>query len=490
MPVWIDPARPLSPWRVAAHTHPPTAGRLGADHLHWRPVEDYWFAISDRTGGWVIASAEERERIIGALGHEIGDVACPTLVRDFWRRGLLEVDGVDVVAGADWAAAIDETRGYYGLVLILNSGCNLACTYCYLGHSAPERRNDIDRSIAEAAILAALDRPEPQVIFDFGEIAAATALFYELADFAERSAAAHGKSMRIAIQTNATTLNDRLVSYLAERDAIVGVSIDGPATIHDTARPTRGGRGSHNHAVAALRRCRAAGLDYHLIVTVGAHNVRAAAQVLDEIAALAPKTFLCKPILAHGEASTSWDAVGATSGDIAAFLAASIRRAKHEGLRMLDQSATKFLGRMVGESTGWRESCTSRDCGSGRNMHVLSARGEVHACPRFVEPGQGHRVTAQTVDLVLHRKIDLMDDALHAPPVTCAGCPWLRSCGGGCTLSGDPGSTPLPDAHCASYTAQHEAIVDHLLPALIAGRLPIDGPLAGARIRVSVEAST
>ncbi|MFC3963108.1 radical SAM protein [Nocardia jiangsuensis] len=488
MPVWIDPAQPLAPWRVAAHTDPPRSGLLSAAHLHWRAVEDYWFAISARTGGWVIATDDERHRITEALGFDIADAECPALVRDFWRRGLLEVDGDNVVAGADWASAIDETRSYYGLVLILNSGCNLACTYCYLGHSAPERRNDIDREIAEAAIIAALDRPEPQVIFDFGEISAATALFYELAAFAEQSAAARGKTMRIAIQTNATTLNDRLISYLVEREAIVGVSIDGPADIHDLARPTRSGRGSHRSAVAALQRCRAAGLDYHLIVTVGAHNVSAAANVLDEIAALQPKTFLCKPILAHGEASTGWKDVGATSTDIAAFLADSVRRAAHDGLRMLDQSATKFLGRMVGESSGWRESCTSRDCGSGRNMHVLSARGEVHACPRFVEPGAGHRVTPQTVDLVLQRKIELVDEGLHQKPATCAGCPWLRSCGGGCTLSGDPESTPLPDPHCVSYMAQHEAIVDNLLPALISGRLPIDGPLAGARLRVSVDA--
>jgi hypothetical protein len=93
------------------------------------------------------------------------------------------------------------------------------------------------------------------------------------------------------------------------------------------------------------------------------------------------------------------------------------------------------------------------------------------------------------VELVLKRKIDLIDDALHHAPETCAVCPWRRSCGGGCTLSGDPTTTPLPDAHCPSYIAQHEAIVDYLLPALISGALPLDGPLAGARIHVSVESA-
>lgn len=490
MPVWIEPANPLSPWRVASVAEPPRSGVLTADDVTWRAVDDYWFAVSSRTGGWVIASDGERADIDAVIGDHIDEHAGRSLIIDFWRRGLIDVDGRSVVEGADWAAAIDETRAHYGLVLILNSGCNLACTYCYLGHSAPERRNDIDRDIATAAIVAALERPEPLVILDFGEISAATAMFYDLATFAERTAMSMGKTMRIAIQTNATTLNDRLVSFLAERDAIVGISLDGPEEIHDLARPTRSGRGSHRGVVTALERCRAARLPYHLIVTVGAHNVRAASEVLDEIAAFEPKTFLCKPILSHGEANDSWDTVGASSVDIAGFLGTSVQRAARDGLTMLDQSATKFLTRLIGEASGWRESCTSRDCSSGRNLHVLSARGEMHACPRFVGPGQGHRVTPQTVELVLKRKIDLVDDALRRAPETCAGCPWRRSCGGGCTLSGDSTTTPLPDAHCPSYIAQHEAIVDHLLPALISGSLPLDGPLAGARIHVSVESAS
>lgn len=116
---------------------------------------------------------------------------------------------------------------------------------------------------------------------------------------------------------------------------------------------------------------------------------------------------------------------------------------------------------------------------------MLSARGEMHACPRFVNPGGGAPVNTRTVGLQILKRGGTLAHSLHAAPSTCAGCAWLRSCGGGCTLSGqhgDTGTVPLPDEHCPSYTAQHEAIIDTLLPSLLSGRIPLDGALSGARV--------
>lgn len=486
MPAWVEPAAPIAPWRAAARSTPPESGVITLPDVTFEPVGPDWFVISSETGGWAILSDQERANYT-ALTRQTLSAPAGCLVTSLWQRGLIAVDGRTALTGADWIAAVEETREHYGLVVVLNAGCNLACTYCYLGHGAPSRSNDIDRPLAEAAIRGALARPEPVVIIDFGEFAAAQSLFIELAVYAEKQAKLAGKRLRIAVQTNATTLNDQIIDFLADRDAILGVSVDGPTEIHNQARPFRGGRGSHGSVDSALARCRARGLAYHLIVTVGAHNVRYTDDVLNEIARLNPKTFLCKPILAHGEARTGWALIGATETQIAGFLGRSIERAASSDLSMLDQSATKFLARLLGDRSGWRESCTSRSCSSGRNLHVLSARGELHACPRFVEPGHGQPVKPQTVDLLLAEGRPLLDEGLREAPASCASCPWLRSCGGGCTLSGqanDLGLVPLPDEHCPSYMAQHAAIVKHLIPALLTGQVPLDGPLAGARIRV------
>ncbi|MET7424301.1 radical SAM protein [Dactylosporangium sp. NPDC005555] len=485
MPAWIEPARRLPPWAAADTRQPPQRGVLGADGVRWRAAGTDWVGVEHTTGGWAMLSTAERSRLEAADGSVVDLSGADHWAVPLWRRGLVSLDGETALGGVDWDACVEQTREHYGLILVLNSGCNLACTYCYLGHASPGGQNDADPGLVTAALDAAMRRPEATILVDFGEIAAAPRLFRTALAYARRRADEAGKHLRVAVQTNATTLGDDLLDLLVGNDVLIGVSLDGPEALHDRARTLRSGRGTHAKVTGSLARCRDRGLPFHLIVTVGAHNVAAPDEVLDEIARQAPASFLCKPVLAHGEADAGWREVGASPDAIAHFLRRTVERAAGSGLGMLDQSAGKFLARMLGDPYGWRDGCTSRHCGSGRSLHVLSARGEVHACPRFVTPGQGARVDGRTVGLQILKRAGTLDHALHTAPETCGGCPWLRSCGGGCTLSGqhgDSGVVPLPDEHCASYTAQHEEIVAKLLPALVSGRIPLDGPLTGAKV--------
>ena len=238
MPAWIESANPLLPWRAAQFASLPTPDLIAPAALSWREVAGDWMAISATTGGWAMLSSDERADLESFYGQR-SDAVGSTLLVDGWRRGIIEIGNSTVVSDVDWAAAIDTSREHYGLVIVLNAGCNLACTYCYLGHGAPARSNDLNRDLAKAAILAALGRPEELVIIDFGEFAAASSLFYELATFAVEQGRTLGKKLRIAVQTNGTTLNDRMIDFLADRDAILGISIDGPSRMHDLARPLR-----------------------------------------------------------------------------------------------------------------------------------------------------------------------------------------------------------------------------------------------------------
>lgn len=485
---WIEPNEPHSVVRRGVEASMPESGEIDLSGLSWMQCGRDWFVIHGDTGGWVLLRDDERLQIEGlADGTDIAQVDAPVLRRllgTLWARRLVTIGGETAGGTVDWDDMVEETRQHYGLVMVLNSGCNLACTYCYLGHNDPSPENDLDQALARAAIDGALARPESKIVIDFGEVTVAPGNFFLLAEYARERAAEAGKDLSIALQTNGTTLTQTMVDALIPLDPILGVSLDGPAELHDLARPRRGGRPTHSLVVAGIRRCQEAGLNVHVIATIGAHNVDNPDSVLDQIAELNPTTFLCKPILAHGEAKDAWDAQGADPWRIAKFLDRSVTRVEQHGLGALDQSASKFLLRLIGDGRGWREGCTSRNCSSGRNLHVLSAHGELHSCPRFVEPGRGKAVTPGSVSLELTGR-PLLADELRSTPASCAGCPWLRTCGGGCTLSGhedDTARAPLPDQHCMSYDAQHQALVGSVLPALFEGRIPFDMALAGARL--------
>jgi len=490
---WISPRDPLPTWgRWSAET-PPRSGAVTLDQVRWRDCGGGSLAISSRTGGWAILEQDEAAALRQVRRFEDAGRWAP-VVTAAWRRGLVSIAGVSVFSADENAAAIEATRDYYSLVLLLNSGCNLVCSYCYLGHATPSPHRAMPLELARAAILGALEQPWPTILVDFGEIAVAGAAFRQLLPWAQRAAADRGKALRAAVQTNGTVLDEELADFLCGNEVTVGISLDGPRSLHDGARRFRSGAGSYGRVLAAIRRLTVRGVSVHLIATISRHNVASCRDVVCELAAHGPSSTLLKPVLPEGEAAAAWDAQAISEDEYAAFMAEAVRLADELGPDTLDQSAGKFLLRLLGDRSGWRDSCTSRACGSGRSLHVIGADGGVHACPRFVSGGprlaaDGRQLLPLTVGKPasaarVSALPDLLPPVLRAAPESCAGCSWLGSCGGGCTLVGQRGGelTPMPDPHCAAYMAIHEALFAGLVPSFLAGRHATSTAFNGARV--------
>jgi uncharacterized protein len=69
-------------------------------------------------------------------------------------------------------------------------------------------------------------------------------------------------------QSNGVLLNEDWVRLFARTGARVGLSIDGPADLHDANRRTRRGQGTHEKAMRAVRLLRHQGLAFHVITVL------------------------------------------------------------------------------------------------------------------------------------------------------------------------------------------------------------------------------
>jgi radical SAM protein with 4Fe4S-binding SPASM domain len=487
---WITARDPLPTWRRWWEESPPPAGAVQTDQLRWHRVPGAQLVISSRTGGWALCDEAEAAALRSV--HRLEDAGrWSPIIAAAWRRGLVTIGGSSVFSAGLNADAIQDTRDYYTLVLLLNRGCNLVCSYCYLGHALPGPHRAMPTELARAAILGALDQPWDTILVDFGEIAVAGPAFRELLAWATAAAAHRGKKLRASIQTNGTTVDDDLADFLSRYQVSVGISLDGPRDVHDAARTFRSGAGSYERAVAAIRRCTARELPVHLIATVTRHNITRCRDVLEELMSHRPSSTLLKPVLAEGEAAAAWDSQAIAEADYATFMSESVALADQLGTDALDQSAGKFLLRLIGDRSGWRDSCTSRACGSGHSLHVVGSDGDVHACPRFVaepraplaEAGQRRLLTLTPV--TAQPLPDLLAPQLRAVPRSCSGCSWLGSCGGGCTLIGQGGTgepVPMPDPHCVAYMAIHDALFATVIPSFLAGRHVTSTAFNGARV--------
>ena len=85
--------------------------------------------------------------------------------------------------------------------------------------------------------------------------------------------------VRHALQTNGTLVSDEWARFFADHEFLVGVSIDGPAHMHDAYRLNRGGHGTHAMVVRGWEALARAGVETNILCTVNAANEEHGAQV-------------------------------------------------------------------------------------------------------------------------------------------------------------------------------------------------------------------
>ncbi len=161
--------------------------------------------------------------------------------------------------------------------------CNLDCSYCYLPGRDDKRRLAI--STVEATLCNIIESgllgPDLTVIWHAGEPLVVPPRFYaeafqRIASLVDGQAAVHH-----SIQTNGTLIDDEWCDLFGAWSVRVGISIDGPADIHDLHRKTRSGRGTHRDVMRGAQRMREAGVPFHAIAVVTADTLENPDAIVD-----------------------------------------------------------------------------------------------------------------------------------------------------------------------------------------------------------------
>ena len=144
------------------------------------------------------------------------------------------------------------------IVLNVNTGCNLSCSYCYkedLDTPAKGRKMAFDTAVRSIDLLLAEspDRDAYNIVFFGGEPLSNLALIREVVAHAEPRFAELGKTVNFTLTTNATLLSEATVDWLDAHRFGLTVSMDGPKALHDLNRKTVGGKGSYDVVAAKSR---------------------------------------------------------------------------------------------------------------------------------------------------------------------------------------------------------------------------------------------
>ncbi len=149
------------------------------------------------------------------------------------------------------------SRPFQLFVKPAGAACNLACRYCYYrGHAgesaAPVRMDD---GLLETYVAQHLEAsPSSEVLFSWhgGEPTLVGLEFFERVVALQARHERHGRRAVNGIQTNGVAVDDRWAAFFARHGFRVGLSLDGPADLHDRHRLNHGGQGSHAAALRAF----------------------------------------------------------------------------------------------------------------------------------------------------------------------------------------------------------------------------------------------
>lgn len=242
------------------------------------------------------------------------------------------------------------------LVLQPTPFCNIRCDYCYLPDRDDKSRMSpgTARRAAQRLVDDGLLGERLTVIWHAGEPLAMPIGFYDESIAAIGEATGPHCVVTHSLQTNAMLVDDDRCRLFLRHGVRVGVSIDGPAFLHDAHRLTRRGHGTHARTMKGIERLREHGIRFHAIAVVTAQTLPHVEAFADFFESLGVTELGCNFDEAEGgHASSSIEGLEAAHR---AFLGRLFARAAASAGRLQVREHTQALRRLSGGSppVTWR----------------------------------------------------------------------------------------------------------------------------------------
>jgi uncharacterized protein len=341
--------------------------------------------------------------------------------------------------------------------------CNLACRYCYyldnarLSESGTQPR--MSDSLLESYIAQHISAcPDEIIRFSWhgGEPTLLGLDFYRRAVSLQRKHAPPGRRIANGMQTNGTLLDADWGRFLAEERFSVGISLDGPANVHDRMRVNRGGQPTFKRVMRGYEVLRRYGVSTDALCVVGAHNVLRPAEVYGFFKAIGVSYVSFLPLVertlgAAAAGGVSPETVPAAAwGDFLCavfdeWVAGDIGRIK---IQIVEEAARTAFGQE-------HSLCIFRPaCG---DIPILEHNGDLYSCDHFVDERHllGNVAAAPLEELIESPAQRAFGRAKRETlPRMCRECEVLEMCNGECpknrfvqTADGEGGGNYL----CGGY---------------------------------------
>ncbi len=400
---------------------------------------------------------------------------------------------------ASSAAVASGPAAFHLLAKPTGSACNLDCAYCFfldkerLYPGLRARMSDVVLERYVRQLIEAHRTPQVTIAWQGGEPTLMGLEFFRRAAACAARYARPGMKLDHTIQTNGTRLNGDWAAFFKEHEVLVGLSIDGPRSLHDLYRRDKAGRPTFDRVMRGVAHLREQGVAWNALTAVHAGNADHPAEVYRFLRDDCGATFIqFIPIVERPSRDGVPFGDGVTERSVTArqwgrFLSGVFdewvrRDVGHVYVQLFDVALANWYGEPPGLCVH------SPTCGTAL---ALEFNGDVYSCDHFVEPAHllgniGERHLGELANSERQRRFG--QDKRDTLPAFCRDCDVLFACHGGCPKDrlitapdGEPGLNHLCDGF-KEFFAHADEPLRAMCALLRAGRAPAEivgrGPAA------------
>lgn len=182
--------------------------------------------------------------------------------------------------------------------------CNLDCHYCYyldkaeIYHGRQPRMSEQVLETLTKQYIESNDVPEVTFNWHGGEPLVMGLDFYRKAVELQQKYAG-GKIVHNTLQTNGTLIIPEWADFFRENDFLIGISIDGPADIHDKFRKDKGGQNTFDKVMRGVNLLRQRGVQFNTMTTVNKASEGRGAEVYRFLKSIGSRYMQFMPVVEH-----------------------------------------------------------------------------------------------------------------------------------------------------------------------------------------------
>lgn len=328
------------------------------------------------------------------------------------------------------------------LIKPASGACNLRCKYCFyydvMDHREQANYGFMTDETLEVLVKRAYEYPRRSVSFMFqgGEPTLVGKIFYEKFISYVKKYNLNLVKTTYSIQTNGTLIDDEFAKFLKQHDFLVGISIDGNQTLHDSNRLDHLLRPTHHKVIQGLKMLQENQVNYNVLTVVTDKTVVDTENLYSYLKSLKTNYLQFIPCIDSFDHKAKNYTL--SNENYLEFLKRlfdvwyqDVIEGIHVNIRYFDDVLKMVLG---------YQPASCQLLGHCPKQQVIEADGSVYPCDFYVldQYKIGNIYVSSLDDLYNHKKANEFNQSSFGIHKDCLNCKYFQLCRGGCRRNKEP----------------------------------------------------